>query len=150
MQSIDIKIKCLENYCSKELPRYATAGSAGIDLIAAIENAIVLEPSNRMLIPNGIKIHIPEGYEAQVRSRSGLALNSGITVLNSPGTIDSDYRGEIATILLNTGVAEFVVEPGSRISQMVISPVVKANLVQVDELSETTERGGDGFGSTGM
>ncbi len=131
-----------------DLPSYATDGSAGLDLRAAVEKPVVLKPFQRVLIPTGFIFEIPEGYEGQVRPRSGLALKKGVTVLNSPGTIDSDYRGEVKVILINLGQEEVVIERGERIAQLVIAPVTRAELVEVEEVSQTS-RGAGGFGSTG-
>lgn len=128
------------------LPSYATAGSAGLDLRAAA--AFTLKPGERALVPTGLAIALPEGYEAQVRPRSGLAVKHGITVLNAPGTIDADYRGEIQVPLINHGQADFVVARGERIAQMIIARVEQVELVEVDALDETA-RGTGGFGSSG-
>ena len=130
------------------LPSYATQGSAGLDLLAAIEGEIKLAPGARAAIPCGIAIAMSESYEAQVRPRSGLALNHGVTLLNAPGTIDSDYRGEIKAILINLGEATFTVTRGMKIAQMIIARVKHAEIEEVDELPETG-RGEGGFGSTG-
>ena len=130
------------------LPSYQTAGSAGADLHAAVEAPVTLGPGERRLIPTGLLLAIPEGYEAQVRPRSGLALKHGIGMVNTPGTIDSDYRGPVGVILVNLGQEPFVVEPLARIAQLVIAPVTRAEFVLADELGETA-RGGGGFGSTG-
>ena len=132
-----------------QLPSYETNKSAGMDLRACIQENIAIKPGERKLIKTGISIALPENFEAQIRPRSGLALKNGITVLNSPGTIDADYRGEIGVILINLGTDDFVVERGMRIAQMVISPVIQAELIEVDELDET-KRGKGGFGSTGV
>ena len=131
------------------LPQYATYQSAGMDLRANIDEPIVLKPLERRLIPTGLHIALPAGYEAQVRPRSGLALKKGITVLNSPGTIDADYRGEIGVILINLSNEDFVVEDGERIAQMVIVRHEQGELIPVDVLDET-ERGEGGFGHTGV
>lgn len=131
-----------------ELPTYATSGAAGMDLRAAIDDEIVIPPGGRELVSTGIRIAVPRGYEAQVRPRSGLALRHGIAVLNAPGTIDSDYRGTVAVILANLGQEDFVVKRGDRIAQLVVAPVARAELVQVERL-ENSERGGGGFGHTG-
>jgi dUTP pyrophosphatase len=128
------------------LPAYATPASSGVDL-RAVEKR-VLQPGERALVPTGIRIALPVGYEAQVRPRSGLALKHGITLPNSPGTIDADYRGEILVIMQNLGNAPFVIEPGDRIAQMVVAPVSQVDWVETDALEET-ERGAGGFGSTG-
>ena len=131
------------------LPRYATPLSAGMDLRANLDAPVVLRPLERRLIPTGLRIALPEGYEAQVRPRSGLALKKGITVLNTPGTVDADYRGEVGVILINLSQEDFVVEDGERIAQMVIARHERAELVEVSVLSET-ERGAGGFGHSGM
>jgi dUTP pyrophosphatase len=130
------------------LPAYQTEGSAGLDLSAAIAEPWVLEPGARRLVPTGLKLAIPDGFEAQVRPRSGLALKHGIGMVNSPGTIDSDYRGPLGVILVNHGSEPFVIEPLSRIAQLVIAPVARAAIVLTTNLDET-ERGAGGFGSTG-
>ena len=131
-----------------ELPAYATPGAAGMDLRAAIDDETVIPPRGRELVTAGIRIAVPHGYEAQVRPRSGLAVRHGIAVLNSPGTIDSDYRGTVAVILANLGDEDFVLKRGDRIAQLVIAPVARAELVQVERLEES-ERGDGGFGHTG-
>lgn len=130
------------------LPAYATAQSAGMDLRANLSEPIVLKPMERRLIPTGLHIALPAGYEAQVRPRSGLALKKGVTVLNSPGTVDADYRGEVGVLLINLSQEEFVVNDGERIAQMVIARHEQAEILQVEELSDT-ERGTGGFGHTG-
>jgi dUTP pyrophosphatase len=132
------------------LPAYETSGAAGMDLRAAVAEAdpVVLRPGDRAMIPTGFCIAVPRGYEAQARPRSGLAAKSGVTCLNSPGTIDSDYRGELKVILINHGAEAFTVRRGDRIAQLVIAPVVQAAWVEVDSLDETS-RGAGGFGSTG-
>jgi len=134
------------------IPHAMTGGSAGIDLAASIEEPVIINPGDYRLIPAGIVIGLPRGYEAQIRPRSGLALNSGITVLNSPGTIDSDYRGEVGVILINHGKKPFKVEGGMRIAQLVFSRVEKVEPVEVMSMEELqdTERGGGGFGHTGV
>ena len=131
------------------LPAYATVQSAGMDLRANIDEPIVLKPLERRLIPTGLHIALPDGYEAQVRPRSGLALKKGITVLNSPGTIDADYRGEVGVLLINLSQEDFVVNDGERIAQMVIARHEQAEFVEVDVLNET-ERGEGGYGHTGV
>jgi dUTP pyrophosphatase len=131
------------------LPAYQTPGSAGLDLCAAVPEAVQLAPGERRLIPTGLSFEIPEGHEGQVRPRSGLALNHGITCLNSPGTIDSDYRGEIKAILINHSDTVFKISRGMKIAQMVIARHEQAELVEVESLSDS-ERGAGGFGSTGM
>ncbi len=130
-------------------PSYMTPGSSGLDLRASIEEPMTLEPFERKLISTGMKLAIPQGYEGQVRPRSGLALKHGITTLNSPGTIDSDYRGEVKVLLINLGSAPVVINSGDRIAQLVIAPVVQAELEEVDELDDTS-RGEGGFGHTGV
>ncbi|MEQ1888953.1 MAG: dUTP diphosphatase [Alphaproteobacteria bacterium] len=132
------------------LPDYATPGAAGLDLCAAVgeNDPLVLAPGERALIPTGLAMALPPGYEAQVRPRSGLALKHGVTVLNAPGTIDCDYRGEVGVILLNTGRAAFTIARGDRIAQMVIAPVTQAKFIEVGDLPDTL-RGAGGFGSTG-
>ncbi len=146
---IRVKVKRLSHAKDIDLPSYATPGSAGLDLRAAVDNKVVLEPGERALIPTGIILEIPEGYEGQVRPRSGLAINKGVTVLNSPGTIDSDYRGEVKVILINLGKEKVEIKRGDRIAQLVIAPVVKVDIEEVEDLSETF-RGSEGFGSTGI
>lgn len=130
------------------LPAYATPHSAGMDLLAAIGENIVVRSGERALIPTGLAIALPDGYEAQIRPRSGLALKNGISLVNSPGTIDADYRGEIGVILINHGAADFTVERGMRIAQMVIAPYTRAEFSEVPSLP-VSERGAGGFGSTG-
>ena len=131
-----------------ELPKYETIGSSGMDLSANLETSINIEPGETALIPTGLSVSIPEHLEIQTRPRSGLASKKKITVLNSPGTIDSDYRGEIKVLLINHGKSIFTVEKGVRIAQMVICPIIKARLEEVEDL-ESTKRGEGGFGSTG-
>jgi dUTP pyrophosphatase len=130
------------------LPVYATAGSSGLDLIAAVESEVVLPPGGFSAIPTGIALALPEGYEAQVRPRSGLAVRHGVTVLNAPGTVDSDYRGEITVILVNHGSSGFSILRGMKIAQLVIGPVVRAEWHETERL-DSTRRGAGGFGSTG-
>lgn len=136
------------NKSNNALPAYETASSAGMDLRAFVDADVVLKPFERKLIPTGLYIELPDGYEAQIRPRSGLAIKSGITVLNSPGTIDADYRGEIKVILINLSQDDFIIKSGDRICQMVIAKHEKAEFVEVDGISET-ERGAGGFGHTG-
>ena len=135
-------------YPDVQLPKYQTQGSAGLDLQAYIKEPIILKPGEIILVPTGLAIALQEGYEAQIRPRSGLALKNGITVLNSPGTIDADYRGEICVILINHSKQDFTITCGLRIAQMVISQYAFASIVEVEELS-ATNRGAGGFGSTG-
>ena len=146
--SIKVALKTLENAVGLQLPTYATEQSAGMDLTAAIEEAFELEPGMRTLIPTGLSIALPVGYEAQVRPRSGLALKHGVTVINSPGTVDADYRGEIKVILGNLGTETFTIERGMRIAQMVIAKHEHVEWSVVEDLDETS-RGAGGFGSTG-
>ena len=130
------------------LPKYETDGSSGMDLTANIENEVIIEPGKTKLVPTGISLSIPNNFEIQLRPRSGLAAKHQISILNTPGTIDADYRGELKVILINLGEKTFIIEKGLRIAQMVLCPVIKANLKEVNEL-EKTERGTGGFGSTG-
>jgi len=146
---VKVLIKKLANGQGLPAPHYATAGAAGMDLLAAIAEDIVLAPGQRAGVPTGIAIELPNCAEAQVRPRSGLALNHGVTCLNAPGTVDSDYRGEIRVILINHGEAPFTVTRGMKIAQMVIARHEQAVLFECDELS-ASERGDGGFGSTGM
>ena len=143
-----IQIKVV-NRGHQQLPAYATPQSAGMDLRANIAEPIVLHPMERRLIPTGLHIALPEGYEAQVRPRSGLALKHGLTVLNSPGTIDADYRGEVGVLLINLSQEDFVINDGERIAQMVIARHEQADFVVVEELDQT-ERGEGGYGHTGV
>lgn len=142
-----MKVKVVNN-SGNEMPRYATVGAAGMDLRADLKDDVVLKPMERKLIPTGLRIELPVGFEAQIRPRSGLALKHGITVLNTPGTIDADYRGEIGVILINLGDEEFTIKNGERICQMVIARHETAEIVEVEELG-TTDRGEGGFGHTG-
>ena len=146
MNKLDIKVV---NRGHQPLPAYATAQSAGMDLRANLDESIVLHPLEHRLIPTGFFISLPEGYEAQVRPRSGLAFKHGITVLNAPGTIDADYRGEIGVLLVNLSNTDFVVNDGERIAQMVIARHEQGNFIEVDQLDET-ERGAGGYGHTGV
>ncbi len=138
----------IRNQSSNELPEYATAGAAGLDIRAHLSEAITLQPLERRLIPTGLFLEIPIGYEVQIRPRSGLAFKHGITVLNSPGTIDSDYRGEVGVLLINLSNEAFVIENGERVAQMVVAAHEQASWKEVSELSDT-DRGAGGFGSTG-
>jgi dUTP pyrophosphatase len=143
---MDIRIV---NNSRNPLPGYETAFSAGMDLRADLENSLTIKPLERCMVPTGLFIELPAGYEAQIRPRSGLAAKHGITVLNSPGTVDADYRGEIKVILVNLSHEEFTINNGERIAQMVIAPHARVNLVEAAQLSET-ERGAGGFGHTGV
>lgn len=131
------------------VPEYKTAGAAGADVCAFLEESVTLAVGKRVLVPTGLSFEIPEGYEIQVRPRSGLAFKNGVTVLNTPGTIDSDYRGELKILLVNHGDADFVINSGDRIAQIVVAPVTLGIFTEASELSET-ERGAGGFGSTGV
>ncbi len=142
-----IEVKII-NKSNNELPQYETPQSAGVDLRANLDESITLKPMDRQLIPTGLFMELPQGYEAQVRPRSGLAIKHGITVLNTPGTIDADYRGEVKVILINLGSEGFEIKNGERIAQLVIHSCEQAEFVNVKEISET-ERGSGGFGSTG-
>ncbi len=146
--SVTIAITRLAHAEGLSLPAYATPHSAGMDVLAAVAEPVSLAPGARALIPTGLCIALPEGYEAQIRPRSGLALKHGIGLVNSPGTIDADYRGEVGIILINWGDAPFTIERGMRIAQMVIAPYTRAVFEEVAELSTST-RGTGGFGSTG-
>ena len=143
-----IKVKVI-NKSGNDLPEYKTPQSAGMDLRANIDEAVTLEPMSRRLVKTGLFIALPEGYEAQIRPRSGLALKHGITVLNTPGTVDADYRGEIMVLLINLSNISFIINPGDRIAQMVIARHEQAEFTLVDELDDT-ERGEGGLGHTGI
>lgn len=149
-QPNQVNIQQLPHAAGLPLPAYQTAHAAGLDLLAAVPESepLALAPGKHALVPTGLAIALPEGFEAQVRPRSGLAAKHGVTVLNSPGTIDADYRGEIQVILINHGAEPFTIRRGERIAQMVIAPVVQATLIPVTSLS-STDRGSGGFGSTG-
>jgi dUTP pyrophosphatase len=142
-----VRLKRLPSGAGLPLPAYMTPGSAGADIVAAVHDDLTLLPGARAAVPAGFAVALPDGYEGQVRPRSGLALRSGITLLNAPGTIDADYRGEIAVILANFGTEPYVVRRGDRIAQLVVAPVSRATFEDVDELEETARPGG--FGSTG-
>jgi dUTP pyrophosphatase len=146
---LEIELLRCDSAADLPLPSYATDGSAGLDICANVTSPVILESLERKLIPTGISIALPAGFEAQMRPRSGLAAKHGITLLNTPGTIDSDYRGEIKIILVNLSKESFTIERGMRIAQMVIQPVTKVQLTPVLKLS-STERGAGGFGSTGV
>ena len=148
MSELRIEIKRLPHAADLPLPVYATALAAGMDLCAALDKDVVIAPGDRAAIPTGYMIALPDGYEAQVRPRSGLALKHGITLPNSPGTIDADYRGEVAVIVMNAGRENFTVTRGMRIAQMVVAPVTRISWREAETLSETA-RGAGGFGSTG-
>lgn len=148
MNDLPIEIKRLPHAVDLPLPVYATALAAGMDLCAAVDKEVVIAPGDRVAVPTGYMIALPKGYEAQVRPRSGLALKHGITLPNSPGTIDADYRGEVAVIVMNAGREPFTVTRGMRIAQMVVAPVTRVAWREVETLGETA-RGAGGFGSTG-
>jgi len=149
MASITIGFKRLPHADDLPLPSYATAGAAGMDLAAALPAPVTLGAGQRLAIPTGFAMALPPGYEAQIRPRSGLALKQGVTVANAPGTIDSDYRGEVKVILVNIGADDFAIDHGMRIAQMVIAPVTHATPIEQDALDDT-DRAGGGFGSTGI
>jgi dUTP pyrophosphatase len=148
MSEIKVQIKTLPHFEGLPLPEYQTEGASGIDLVAACQEAVTIQSGDRALVPTGIVISLPQNHEAQIRPRSGLAIKHGITLLNTPGTIDSDYRGEIQIILINHAKEAFTVTRGMRIAQMVLAEVVKAKLEVVDNL-DGTRRGAGGFGHTG-
>ena len=149
MNQLAVKFRRLTHGADLALPSYATSGAAGLDLAAAISQPICLKPNMRQVIPTGFAMALPAGYEAQIRPRSGLALKHGITLANAPGTIESDYRGEIAVILMNNGTDDFTITHGKRIAQMVIAAVIVMEPVEADDLDDT-ERATGGFGSTGL
>ncbi|EKE71531.1 MULTISPECIES: dUTP diphosphatase [Oceanibaculum] len=146
--SIALPVRILPHGEGLALPAYQTADSAGLDLVAAVEAEMVLQPGERALVPTGLAIALPSGYEAQIRPRSGLAFKHGLTVLNSPGTVDADYRGEVKVLMINLGQEPFAVKRGERIAQMVVAPVTQIAWQPVADLDETA-RGAGGFGSTG-
>ena len=148
MTDIPVRVRRLPHNADLPLPVYATAGAAGLDLLAAVSAPVTIAPGGRALIPTGLAIALPPGFELQIRPRSGLALRHGIVLPNSPGTIDEDYRGEIQVIVLNAGSEPFIVERGARIAQGVLAPVVRAVWEEVGELDATARNAG-GFGSTG-
>ncbi|MCZ6763833.1 MAG: dUTP diphosphatase [Alphaproteobacteria bacterium] len=145
---VAVAVQILPHGAGLGLPEYATAQSAGVDLRAAVSEPVTLDPGGRALVPTGLALGLPPGYEAQVRPRSGLALNNGLTVLNSPGTIDADYRGEVGVILINHGAEPFVVERGMRVGQLVVAPVTRLRFEECSSLDDTGRSAG-GFGSTG-
>ncbi|MBM3549838.1 MAG: dUTP diphosphatase [Alphaproteobacteria bacterium] len=148
MSGIAIAVRRLAHGADLPLPAYATQGSAGLDLLAAVDQPVEIAPGARTLIPTGLAIELPEGYEAQIRPRSGLAMKHGITVLNTPGTVDSDYRGEVSVLLVNLGDRPFRLTRGERIAQMVVAPVTRIVWQEQSSLSDTA-RGAGGYGSTG-
>lgn len=146
MDEVKVAVK---NISGNALPEYATQGSAGVDLRAWLQEPVIIKPMQRMLIQTGVFLELPQGYEAQVRPRSGLAVKNGITCLNTPGTIDSDYRGEIKVLLINLGSEDFTIENNDRIAQMVVSRVGRVKWTESDEALTTSSRGSGGFGHTG-
>jgi dUTP pyrophosphatase len=146
---IELRIQRLPHAEGLELPSYETSGSSGMDLRAAIDESVVISSGEGAVIPTGLQMEIPLGYEGQVRTRSGLAASHGLTVLNSPGTVDADYRGEVKVILMNFGGDEVTIDRGDRIAQLIIAPVARVVVAEAEELGETT-RGAGGFGSTGV
>lgn len=144
-----VEFKKLSHAKDLPLPSYESAYAAGMDIRAALQESMVLESGERELIPTGLQMAIPQGYEAQIRPRSGLAYRNGVTMLNTPGTIDADYRGEVKVLAVNLGNESFEISHGDRIAQMVIAPVTQASIKEVEQLSDT-ERGDGGFGSTGV
>lgn len=146
MNRVDIKIIASEGAV---VPCYKTEGAAGADVCALLKEKVILKPGERTILPTGLFFEIPQGYEIQVRPRSGLAAKNGVTVLNTPGTIDSDYRGELKVILINLGDSDFEINSGDRIAQIIVSPVTLGNFISTDSIS-VTERGSGGFGSTGV
>lgn len=148
MSRLKVLVKRLHSF-DLPLPTYLTDGSSGMDLYAAVDESVIVKPLQRVIIPTGITMELPEGFEAQVRPRSGLALKHGITILNSPGTIDEDYRGEIKVILINLGQEDFLIKRGDRIAQLILSKVYRADIVEVEDLNKT-ERNDGGFGHTGV
>lgn len=145
---VTLKIRTLPHFAGLPLPAYQSEQAAGLDLPAAVEEPLLLSPGRRAAVPTGLALELPEGYEAQVRPRSGLALKQGVTVLNSPGTVDADYRGEVKVILINLGEEDFLIERGMRIAQLVVAPVTQARIEVASELADSG-RGAGGFGSTG-
>jgi dUTP pyrophosphatase len=148
MEPVKIQIKRLRKDRPIDMPKYMTEGSSGMDLFASLEKEVTMVPGERRLVPTGISVAIPEGFEGQIRPRSGLAIQKGIGIVNGPGTIDADYRGEIGVLLINLGKEPFTIRNGERIAQIVISPVFRAILEEVDDLPPTGRQGG-GFGHTG-
>ena len=147
--SITLPIRTLPHFGDLQLPAYESTGAAGMDVAAAIEADIVIAPGERHAVPTGLAMAVPDGHEVQIRPRSGLALRHGVTIANAPGTIDSDYRGEVRIILINLGESPFTISRGMRIAQMVVAPVIQASPVRVDRL-DATDRADGGFGSTGI
>jgi dUTP pyrophosphatase len=149
MEQVKVSIKRLRKDHPVPMPQYMTEGSSGMDLFASLDKEVILEPGERRLIPTGVSVAIPSGFEGQIRPRSGLAIQKGIGIVNGPGTIDADYRGEIGVLVINFGKEPFTIRDGERIAQMVISQVFRATLEEVDDLPPTRRQGG-GFGHTGI
>lgn len=149
MEKLKIRVKRLNGVRNTDLPRYESEGSSGMDIRASVEEEVVLNPGEIKLIPTGLAVSIPSGYEAQIRPRSGLALKHGIGMVNSPGTIDSDYRGEIGIIIINWGQEPFTIRKGDRVAQMVITKIYQAEMIDVEDLDQT-HRGEGGFGHSGL
>jgi len=149
LERIVIKVKRLEGSADLPLPDYETEGSSGMDIRASVKEPVLMEPGEIKLIPTGLAVSIPQGYEGQIRPRSGLAFKYGVGLVNSPGTIDSDYRGEISIIMINWGEKPFTIKRGDRIAQMIISKVYRADLLEIDDL-DSTKRGEGGFGHSGI
>jgi dUTP pyrophosphatase len=149
MSAVDVALQRLDHAQGLDLPAYASEDAAGLDLPAAVTEALVIQPGARALVPTGFAIQLPAGFEAQVRPRSGLAVKHGISIVNAPGTVDADYRGEIMVCLVNLGEAPFTINRGDRIAQLVVAPVTRVTLREARTLDNTT-RGTDGFGSTGV
>ncbi len=147
--TIEVRIQRLPHAEGLPLPGYATDGAAGADLCAAVESELILAPGERAAVPTGLVLEIPNGYEGQVRPRSGLAIKAGLTIINAPGTIDSDYRGELKVLMVNLGSEAVALNRGDRIAQLLIAPVTRASFIESETLS-ASDRGGGGFGSTGM
>ena len=149
MHNVKLKVVRKEGTEDLALPAYTTEHAAGMDVVAAVDDSVIIQPNEIRLIPTGLFVEVPVGYEMQVRPRSGLAFKKGITVLNSPGTVDADYRGEVGVILINHGAGAFEIVRGERIAQLVVSPVASVEVLEVEKLSDT-DRGAGGFGHTGV
>ena len=147
--NVEIRIQRLAHAEGLHLPSYATAGAAGADLCAAVDGEMIIEPGDRAAVPTGLVLEIPQGYEGQVRPRSGLAIKAGLTIVNAPGTIDSDYRGELKVLMVNLGSEPVTINRGDRIAQFLIAPVTRASFIEAEDLS-ASDRGEGGFGSTGV
>ena len=147
--NVEIRIRRLGHAVGLPLPAYATDGAAGADLCAAVDGEMIIEPGDRAAVPTGLVLEIPQGYEGQVRPRSGLAIKAGLTIVNAPGTIDSDYRGELKVLMVNLGSEPVSINRGDRIAQLLVAPVIRASFVEAEDLS-ASDRGEGGFGSTGV